>query len=53
MARAAAKVANNQEGAPQLRSIVQGIGYKNVCSMAGGLNAWRTAGLPTAKMILR
>src|SRR2546428_9818877 len=28
---------------------LQKIGYKNVRSMAGGLKAWKTAGLPTAK----
>ena len=28
---------------------LQKMGYKNVCSMAGGLKAWKAAGLPTAK----
>jgi rhodanese-related sulfurtransferase len=28
---------------------LQKIGYKNVRSMAGGLKAWRAAGLPTTK----
>jgi rhodanese-related sulfurtransferase len=28
---------------------LQKMGYKNVRSMAGGLKAWRAAGLPTAK----
>lgn len=28
---------------------LQKIGYKNVRSMAGGLKAWRSAGLPTTK----
>src|ERR1700757_742348 len=28
---------------------LQKIGYKNVRSMAGGLKAWKAAGLPTAK----
>ena len=28
---------------------LQKMGYKNVCSMAGGLKAWKAAGLPTTK----
>src|SRR4030095_1732909 len=28
---------------------LQKMGYKNVRSMAGGLKAWKTAGLPTTK----
>jgi phage shock protein E len=28
---------------------LQKMGYKNVSSMAGGLKAWKAAGLPTAK----
>jgi rhodanese-related sulfurtransferase len=28
---------------------LQKMGYKNVRSMAGGFNAWKAAGLPTAK----
>ena len=28
---------------------LQKMGYKNVRSMAGGLKAWRAAGLPTTK----
>ena len=30
---------------------LQKMGYKNVRSMAGGLKAWKAAGLPTAKAL--
>jgi rhodanese-related sulfurtransferase len=28
---------------------LQKMGYENVCSMAGGMRAWKEAGLPSAK----
>jgi phage shock protein E len=28
---------------------LQKLGYKNVCSMAGGFKAWKAAGLPTKR----